>query len=186
MATWQKQKRRQENLSDQDGAEEREFGRHGDIKASNILYFKKHGDKHSHMVLSDLGLTRYHSRLTKSQVRCADLDGLTRQYGPPDMDLVQYISQGYDIWSLGCVHLEFCIWYLEGPDGPVDFEGKLESEPSPLSTTNFREPTYFNSNEGKGGQKEGVVKPAVTRVRRGVLSIIPRNFPSGALELNAF
>ncbi|KAK8091247.1 Cyclin-dependent kinase-like 4 [Apiospora phragmitis] len=164
MSTWQKQKRG--GLSDRDAVEEREFGRHGDIKARNILWFKKYGDKRNHMVLSDLGLTRYHSSLTRSQVRYTDLDGLTRQYGPPEMDLGECISQGYDIWSLGCVYLEFCIWYLEGPVGIDKFEEILESETSPPPTTNFREPTYFNIKVGRDGKRKATVKPVIRKTVR--------------------
>ncbi|KAK8079698.1 Cyclin-dependent kinase-like 4 [Apiospora hydei] len=166
LSTWQKLRR--ETISELDTDDGRDYGRHGDIKAQNILWFKTYGDKRNHMVISNLGLTRYHSRETRSQVRYADIDGLTRQHCPPELDLGRNISQRYDIWSLGCLYLEFCTWYLQGTQGLSDFERRLESETWTVPITNFQSQTYFDISEGPGGYREAAVKPVVTEVRKAI------------------
>ncbi|KAK4114680.1 kinase-like protein [Canariomyces notabilis] len=79
-------------------------GRHGDIKPENILWFKDGpNDKFGSLVLSDFGL------------------GRSRLYAPPESthseanSLTSHLSrQQYDIWSLGCVFLEFLTWFVGG------------------------------------------------------------------------
>lgn len=161
LATWQKKERT--SLPGDSGNVERVYGRHGDIKAANILWFEIYGDRRHHLVLSDLGLTRYHSHLTRSQVRHSDLDGWTDQYRAPEVDLGVNISPRYDIWSLGCVYLEFHIWYLMGAQEVDRFEDQLEEE-TENTTVNFREANFFNIKENPSGQKTAVVKPAVKQV----------------------
>ncbi|KAM5341702.1 hypothetical protein ACJ41O_014733 [Fusarium nematophilum] len=98
---------------------EKDWGRHGDIKPNNILRFKAHREGRHLLVVSDLGLTRYHSRHTKSKV--SRIEGCTDTYAAPEVELGYRISPRYDIWSLGCVYLEFCIWYLEGSEAVERF-----------------------------------------------------------------
>ncbi|TDZ15342.1 hypothetical protein Cob_v011841 [Colletotrichum orbiculare MAFF 240422] len=43
-------------------------------------------------------------------------------YRAPEIGLGDPISTKYDILSLGCVFLEFCIWYLRGADAIKSFE----------------------------------------------------------------
>ncbi|KAJ4115390.1 hypothetical protein NW768_011242 [Fusarium equiseti] len=105
---------------------EKTRGRHGDIKPNNILWFEQREDDYNLLVLSDLGLTRYHSQLTNSYV--SRIDGCTTTYRAPEVDMRQRISQRYDIWSLGCVFLEFCVWYLRGQAGLERFEDDRQQE----------------------------------------------------------
>lgn len=168
LSTWQIEERK--GVPMDSSQIERDYGRHGDIKAANILWFEIYEDKRNHLVLSDLGLTRYHSQLTRSQVRHSDLDGWTDQYRAPEVDLGFNISPGYDIWSLGCVYLEFCIWYLMGAQEVDRFEEQLEKE-TKGKTVNFHEANFFNIEESPSGQKKAVVKPAVKEVRGQLLNI---------------
>ena len=101
-------------------------GRHGDIKPNNILWFKRREDDDNLLVLSDLGLTRYHTEWTKSLV--SRIDGCTATYRAPEVDMRRSISQRYDIWSLGCVFLEFCVWYLQGQAGLDKFDDDRQQE----------------------------------------------------------
>lgn len=159
--TWQKNQRK---LAIESGnEEERDWGRHGDIKPRNILWFSSYGEDHHHFVVSDLGLTRFHSRYTRSQVPRSNLDGCTYGYRPPEMDLHNVISQSYDIWSLGCVYMELCLWYVGGIEAvrkfEVEREGQDESE-----IHGVQEDKYFNVR-GKDGQRRAVLKPVVESVR---------------------
>lgn len=89
-------------------------GRHGDIKPENILWFEKDGDTQHHLVISDFSLTRFHSPDSVSRVANRLVGGFSPTYSPPELDLQEELSQKYDIWSLGCLYLEFLTWFLLG------------------------------------------------------------------------
>ncbi|KAF4464020.1 kinase domain-containing [Fusarium albosuccineum] len=92
-------------------------GRHGDIKPKNILYFEGQGQKRGRLVIADLGLMRFHSEDTHQHTLAKDVS-CTRTYRPPEVDDDDQpvVSQEYDVWTLGCVYLEFITWYLLGYD----------------------------------------------------------------------
>jgi hypothetical protein len=192
LSTWQKQQREQNSCSlSPSGASigpdhEKEWGRHGDIKPKNILWFSSYDVRHGNeevagepavgvkekrvrdlLVVSDLGLTRYHSRLTRSLIPHTQLDGCTWNYRPPEMDLAgQNISQKYDIWSLGCVFLEFCIWYLGGMEALWDFEAQRVKEDESPFGHRVEEDKFFNlRKDEKGHVTTGELKPVVRKVR---------------------
>ena len=109
----------------QDPSNPRVHGRHGDLKPENILWFKKPRfgqDIAGHwgsFVISDFGLTMFHHKNTKSEVNPSNL-ARSPTYRPPEYEVRQKVSQLCDIWSLGCVMLEFLIWYLLGWKGIED------------------------------------------------------------------
>lgn len=160
LSTWQKKKR-----SFPTGAvyDEPEWGRHGDIKPDNILWFKDHEGDHNLLVISDLGLTRYHTQVSRSLVRRSQIDGCTRAYRPPELDMGSAISQKYDIWSLGCVFLEFCIWYLQGYDEVQSFavERMLDDK---STIDNMVEDKFFLMNGGLAERRTSELKPSVKEV----------------------
>jgi serine/threonine protein kinase len=164
LSTWQKKKRNQ--LSG-DVNDSREWGRHGDIKPDNILWFSTHGEDRNLLVLSDLGLTRYHTQISRSKVRHSHVEGYTRVYRPPEMDLdTKVISQKYDIWSLGCVYLEFCIWYLKGFKAVRQFEyERAEEDRSDIQ--NYEEAKFFNIIK-HDNRNFAEVKPTIGKVRTRV------------------
>lgn len=105
-------------LDDVDGSCDHKWGRHGDIKAVNILCFADDTSALSTpgvLQIGDFGLGRFHSRQSRSLV----MPGLfcTPTYAAPEVALGQRITRKYDMWSLGCLFLEFCTWLLEGPVG---------------------------------------------------------------------
>ncbi|KAH8659801.1 kinase-like domain-containing protein [Xylariales sp. PMI_506] len=154
------QKKQRASSPDPGSGDDREWGRHGDIKPSNILWFESYGQERNHLVLSDLGLTRYHSSHTRSNVRQSKVDGWTGSYRPPEMDLGSVpISQRYDIWSLGCVFLEFCTWCLKGLDGVHRFGHERWKNDQSL-ICNIREDNYFIIQE-VNGRNYAIVKPEV-------------------------
>jgi len=87
---------------------EENWGRHGDIKPENILWFRRQ----NRLVISDFGLSRFHSEKTKSADPYDSLLGLSPTYRAPECDLRLTINQKYDIWALGCVFLEFLSWFV--------------------------------------------------------------------------
>ncbi|KAI0543890.1 kinase-like domain-containing protein [Xylaria curta] len=94
-----------------------DLGRHGDIKPENILWFKRDPADRGYLVVADFTLSRFHSAKTVN-VTVPGKRGFTPTYRPPEVDLksTSLSAQSYDIWSLGCVYLEFLTWYLLGYD----------------------------------------------------------------------
>lgn len=94
--------------------EEKTWGRHGDIKPENILLFKDTKSTNSKLgtlAIADFGLSNFGS----DKKRPKRLAG-TKTYRPPEYDISDApISRASDIWSLGCVFLEFLTWFLLGP-----------------------------------------------------------------------
>lgn len=104
---------------DHDG--KRLFGRHGDIKPENVLWFKCF--QHEILVLSDLGLAAEHRDISRSNLPGEKIP-LTPNYRPPECDIEGprgLISRSFDIWTLGCLFLEFIVWALCGWDGTKQF-----------------------------------------------------------------
>ncbi|KAM6530314.1 hypothetical protein FALCPG4_008438 [Fusarium falciforme] len=90
-----------------------QFGRHGDLKPQNILFFPSSEDKRGILKISDLGQAELHSACSKTRRNTKDIYTLT--YRPPETDVEPLvIRQSGDIWSLGCIFLEFVSWMLGG------------------------------------------------------------------------
>ena len=99
------------------------YGRHGDIKPANILWFRSDSDAGTEdkLVLSDFGLSQFHSTDAALRESRKKIGG-TMAYAPPEVnDPESCCSRSYDIWSLGCVYLEFVIWLLWGWKGVRKF-----------------------------------------------------------------
>ncbi|KAH6869265.1 kinase-like domain-containing protein [Thelonectria olida] len=90
-------------------------GRHGDIKPENILFFREAGSERGLLVVADFTLMRFHSQNTMNVTGAGEV-GYTSAYCPPEVKVTMEasINQKYDIWTLGCVYLEFITWYLLG------------------------------------------------------------------------
>lgn len=101
------------------GEDDRVYGRHGDIKAENILLSLDEERKYQHstdpgiLLIADFGLTDLHRRITRSLILSENING-TPTYEPPEKNSRGLITRKYDIWSLGCVFLEFLIWRVWG------------------------------------------------------------------------
>ncbi|KAK2051809.1 kinase domain-containing protein [Colletotrichum caudatum] len=163
LATWQKEERSTASGTVEENKLVKDWGRHGDIKPSNILWFSTYGEDHDHLVVADLGLTRYHSLLTRSRV--LRVDGFTGTYRAPEIDLGDHISSKYDIWSVGCVFLEFCVWYLLGADSIAVFESERRlNRPKEAGETGEVDNSYFMTDMSTG-RKKAVLHPAIGTVR---------------------
>ncbi|KAH9205286.1 hypothetical protein DL95DRAFT_348558, partial [Leptodontidium sp. 2 PMI_412] len=99
--------------------------RHGDLKPENVLCFNSsrstvEKDQTSCiLVISDVGLSRIHDKSTGFRSRTRNIAGETVTYAAPEIALFpeRPTSRRYDIWSLGCLYLEFVIWILYGIEG---------------------------------------------------------------------
>ncbi|KAK1991582.1 kinase domain-containing protein [Colletotrichum falcatum] len=99
--------------------------RHGDLKPENILCFGMHNSepgkipKGVKLVIADAGHAKVHEKVTELREDITNTPTGTNTYKPPE---VVYLSKDarsrrYDVWSLGCLYLEFLIWILYDNEG---------------------------------------------------------------------
>lgn len=149
--------------------EDKRFGRHGDIKPENILWYKNHSPCTDIGVLkiSDFGLARWHSDKSRTAPRPPRMKA-SPTYRAPEIDLPgQNLSRKYDIWTLGCVYLGLITWYLKGWDAVHgEFSTRRIDDDIPDdSTPGIHEDKYFNVLKTDAGELYAEVKPAITQVR---------------------
>jgi serine/threonine protein kinase len=100
------------------------FGRHGDIKPANILWFPDRDSANGlgKLKISDFGTARF-SDNEKITVRNKTTVQNSRPYQSPESILPGgEISSQCDVWALGCVFLEFVCWYYGGRELLKQFE----------------------------------------------------------------
>ncbi|KAK3379703.1 kinase-like domain-containing protein [Lasiosphaeria ovina] len=150
--------------------------RHGDLKPRNIFHFtggssgittnKPPNPPLGHLVIADLGISRIHDNPTFERDQLTGTKATTPAYEPPEaLHIVRRNNRGepvdkndttagkpwsrkYDMWSLGCIFLEFVIWLfhdLEGLDGFGEQRGQGHFY-------------AIHNDNGKGG---GVPEPAL-------------------------
>lgn len=104
------------------GALEKGACRHGDLKAENILCFDKT------LVISDVGLAKVHNEVTELRHGPTVALGGTMTYQPPEAEIFtqQPRTRRYDVWSMGCIYLEFAIWLLYGNKELIRFRGDID------------------------------------------------------------
>ena len=96
--------------------------RHGDLKPENLLRFTEGGGR-GILLIADVGLAKFHMEVTKNRhARTQTMTG-TFRYEPPECDdkSDNPRSRAYDVWSLGCIYLEFLIWLVDGQEGLDEF-----------------------------------------------------------------
>jgi serine/threonine protein kinase len=114
----------------QDSSSEYHY-RHGDIKPENILCFPDpDGSEIGRLVISDLGSAQHHSVATRLRERTGDKAWATKMYEPPESETkkLDASSRRYDIWSMGCVTMEFMVWLLYGFEELTNFRTSIEGE----------------------------------------------------------
>lgn len=161
-------------------------GRHGDIKPQNLLWFRKPAEDHGLLVVADLTMTRFHSDGTVENTTSRGR-AMTLTYRPPevDVDVRTKSSQAFDIWSLGCVYLEYIVWYILGYDATRHSQKYLNASQQ-MRPSFFRarvieddwrkggvsRDKFFNiRDDGPGGQPIAEVKESVRKVRQCLLLI---------------
>ncbi|OTA98248.1 hypothetical protein M426DRAFT_17593 [Hypoxylon sp. CI-4A] len=108
------------------------FGRHGDVKPSNILWYPNPSSENitdlGKLVLSDFGLADFHRANSRTSSRTASLPW-SMTYRAPEFDTTKVISRAIDIWALGCTFLELVTWFLKGNKAVRDEFREYRSEP---------------------------------------------------------
>ncbi|KAK4233569.1 hypothetical protein C8A03DRAFT_38710 [Achaetomium macrosporum] len=146
--------------------------RHGDLKPDNILCFGRQNDATGNMpperlVIADLGLARIHDFITALRENIAtNTKAGTMMYSPPE-----YLQGGdapwsrlFDIWSLGCIYLEFIVWLLRGSNGLLEFSRSVAPKDSERNT-------FYTIIGGYGTTEQKLaVHPAVTQCIDSILN----------------
>jgi serine/threonine protein kinase len=138
--------------------------RHGDVKPENILCVRTKSLNDPQLdvgilKIADMGLAKHHNVATENRQDPTSMKYTTYRYEPPEARLSsgalgQGRSRRYDIWSVGCVTLEFIIWLLYGPEMLDDFNNHIVG---PVG-----EPSHFFQIENlEDGRKMSKVHPAV-------------------------
>ncbi|KAK4202404.1 kinase-like domain-containing protein [Triangularia verruculosa] len=128
--------------------------RHGDIKPSNFLWFEDSQNGMGRLVLGDFGMGRIHSKGSRSTQPTAERMA-TISYQAPEFSKEDIVTLKTDIFSLGCVFLEYITWLLMGFDALDKFaDARLETDP----IYGFEADTFYNVSQTKDAVwlKEGV------------------------------
>ncbi|KAJ0116630.1 hypothetical protein J7T55_009780 [Diaporthe amygdali] len=173
------EKRMQDGSASQQSSESRIllYGRHGDIKPENILWFPATRMSRSKdqgiLKLADFGVADFS---TKNEFE-VDFNRRRHQflaqsptYRSPENDFEDpRIGSSYDIWSLGCVYLEFIAWWFgrwklvkKFADERTD-DDQFWTKHAGLNKV-LKVDTFFEikQNQGPGGS-EAFAKPSVSK-----------------------
>lgn len=159
-------------------------GRHGDIKPKNILFFNDTADSYGKLVVADFTLMRFHSPNTV-YTRIQDVN-YSQTYRPPEKGARDgsQVTQKYDIWTLGCVFLEFITWHLLGfnavrsreptnenerkrgfqaPDGQEREDFYTSRQQDDDNPYKYPDDKFWNDTNGAGVVKDSVMKVSTPR-----------------------
>ncbi|KAL8381816.1 hypothetical protein RB595_005872 [Gaeumannomyces hyphopodioides] len=169
--------------------EEKKFGRHGDLKPENVLWFLSSRDPLGILVISDFGISAVHRDVSKSNVPNENLPR-TPRYRPPECDMDGgKIARAFDIWTMGCIFLEMVTWLLDGAEGREAFKGErlapylamiktdiffdIQEMPAPLGTTRRSGKYVFLVKEGVVKYMEKLhAHPACTNYLHHLLELV--------------
>ena len=150
-------------LRDADGVYSGASYRHGDLKPANILWFTD-GKALGTLKICDWGCAKNKEVETALRHSKTSSEFGTRRYEPPEITAglgkmlpgseERRISRLYDIWSMGCIILEFIVWLLYGFEGLERFNKSVRGEINESSP-------FYQLNE-VDGKNVGVVHRVAT------------------------
>jgi serine/threonine protein kinase len=138
------------------------YGCHGDLKLQNVLWFRDGPDDRGILKITDFGLGSFNSKKSRSMEPLKNI-ARSPSYRAPEYDLEDgKATRACDVWSLGCIFLEFVTWLLGGKQLLEEF-GKAR-----LSVSNFPvmlcSDKFFDIETDENGQHKAVVKKSVGEV----------------------
>ncbi|KAI8277666.1 Serine/threonine-protein kinase nekl-2 [Colletotrichum sp. SAR11_240] len=140
--------------------------RHGDLKPGNILHFPARIEgSHGILKMADFGISRIHNLGTMQR---QGVDTTTRattpSYQAPEGDSDETRSRKFDIWSLGCIFLEFALWVLRDCTALENFDAARRPKTPGLQN---RSHFYVLAEDG------AEIHPAVVKVILDLRSLNP-------------
>ena len=137
--------------------------RHGDLKPENIFHFKE-GREEGKLIIADFGVSKVHVKGTLLRGVPTFERATTPSYEPPEVIPKQDTarSRKYDIWSMGCILLEFVLWLL------TDYEmiKAFDLARAGLGATSAAEAHFYKLVDNKADNAE--IHPAVLEVIEGI------------------
>lgn len=103
--------------------------RHGDLKPENLLWFLEEtsGSKRRYLKIADMGLAKRHVIATQDRSCLTSTRYGTILYEAPEAQTsVSARSRQYDVWSMGCITLEWIVWILYGNEQLQRFYSHLK------------------------------------------------------------
>jgi serine/threonine protein kinase len=170
--------------------------RHGDLKPANIVRSsmanqthvnqaiarpenplgKDPGRHHSRgrLQITDMGLARVHDQRTSLR-RTSENHGFAVKYQAPELRFRsspdEPTSRAIDIWSMGCIMLEFVIWLLYGRDQLKTFSDSFEDRH-----------TFFSGDSRRAFRLRRVVQEWISHIRDKTLREVNGGCVSRALR----
>ncbi|KAL1612962.1 hypothetical protein SLS60_001193 [Paraconiothyrium brasiliense] len=131
--------------------------RHGDMKPENILHFT--GPDGGRLVVSDVGVSRTHDKATRLRQVGTTTRATTPSYEAPETLASQFSPRArrYDVWSIGCIFLEFSLWILHDM-ASVDSFGYARHAPDYAF--------YLTNRETSTSRRRTEIHPVVTTALR--------------------
>lgn len=114
--------------------------RHGDLKPGNVLHFLT-GGQYGILKIADFGISRIHDVATLQRQGIATTTrATTPSYQAPEATFKDRPrSRKFDIWSLGCIFLEFTIWFVRNWKAVEDFSSSRKATTAEDDMAHFYE-----------------------------------------------
>ncbi|KAI5464980.1 kinase-like domain-containing protein [Mariannaea sp. PMI_226] len=124
--------------------------RHGDLKPENILHFKDNDNDLGLLVIADVGVSKFHNKATGLRHDPTDTRATTPAYEAPEAqpDVEGPRSRRYDMWSMGCMFLEFTFWILYGYGTMLEFRSSRKSVDPEIKDGSFYKRTQAPDQDG--------------------------------------
>jgi serine/threonine protein kinase len=149
--------------------------RHGDLKPDNILHFTNRSGQIDNFVIADLGISKHHPLATGLRTKATMTKSTTATYEAPevftDAASGRPRPRKYDVWSMGCIILEYIIWLLWDIEAVEAFTASRE----------YPAFAFYLARRNSVGAKIAVVHPEVVEVMK-VLRDDPRCATGTALR----
>ncbi|KAF5597857.1 serine threonine kinase [Fusarium pseudocircinatum] len=132
--------------------------RHGDLKPENILRFRSSNPSAlGTLKIADMGLAKHHEVSTRLRQNMTNTKYGTHRYEPPEtvVSKTQATSRLYDVWSMGCIILEFVVWLLDGQEGLNNFNDSIRG-----GVKHDYDPPYYITR-GAADQMVAFIHPVV-------------------------
>ncbi|KAF5243593.1 hypothetical protein FANTH_8172 [Fusarium anthophilum] len=158
------------------------FGRHGDLKPQNILWFPEitatPGTVGGILKITDFGFSEFSSKSEVDRERRGFIAN-SPSYRAPEIDIStadNLIGPSYDIWALGCIYLEFLAWWLGGWDYVRSFANRrldydvalYNGRTERLRTDGF----FFIINFEIPGKERVEIRKSVSKVSRSSIGVM--------------
>jgi serine/threonine protein kinase len=151
------------------------YGRHGDIKPRNILWFQDGPDEDDMgtLVITDFGIAELNSKNSRSNKPNRYIK-FSPTYCAPEAHVPGgEICRSYDVWTLGCLYLEFVTWLLGGWKLVLEFARVRQTPEKGSPRDEAKLDRFFELEIGDGNKVIGAkVKLEVTGVRTTVAALL--------------